>query len=293
MPDGEGIPRLVDLQAEEEPDMSRNAGARNEYWLFTRNNRNNRQVLIHNNANSVRNSNYRSNRQTKVVVHGWNSNGNSEINPLITSAYLDVADVNVIVVDWRNAASGAYTTSVRDVPSVGQHLGQFLQFVINTVGGNWNNFHLIGFSLGAHIVGNAGRTVGGRPVRVTGLDPAGPQWGGNSRALNSRDGVYVEAIHTDGGLLGIFDPIADADFYPNGGRNAQPGCAVSTCSHSRAYELFAASVRYNNFNGRRCANLNEARNNRCTGANLRMGNRDLNKRGTGLYALTTGRSWPF
>ncbi|XP_050671079.1 pancreatic triacylglycerol lipase-like isoform X2 [Leptidea sinapis] len=294
MPDGDGVPHLVDLEEKVDTESLKGRnGANNQYWLFTRNNPNNHQLIVNGNANTIWNSNYRANRQTKVVVHGWNSNGNSAINPMITSAFLAVSDVNVIVVDWRGAANGAYTTSVWAVPGVGQFLGNFLTWLVNTTGGNWNNFHLIGFSLGAHVVGNAGRTLGARTPRVTGLDPAGPQWGGNRNALNRGDGTYVECIHTDGGLLGIMDPIADADFYPNGGRSNQPGCGGSTCSHSRAYELFASSVRSNRFTGRRCNNLQEARDVRCTGATLMMGNNQLGKRGAGLYGLVTGGSWPF
>lgn len=90
------------------------------------------------------------------------------MNPLITAAFLSAMDANVIVVDWRGLASSNYFTAMAGVPSVGQHLGNFLIWLINTAGGNWNNVHLVGFSLGAHIVGNAGRTTGGRPSRVTG-----------------------------------------------------------------------------------------------------------------------------
>ncbi|XP_050342005.1 pancreatic triacylglycerol lipase-like isoform X1 [Nymphalis io] len=293
MPDGEGKPHLVDLQApvDEEFLQTRN-GARNEYWLFTRRNPSNRQVLVNGNANSIRNSNYNGNRPTKVIVHGWNSDGNTEMNPLITSAFLAVADVNVIILDWRSSAGGIYSTSVRAVPDVGRHLTNFLNFLFNTAGGNWNNVHLIGHSLGAHVVGNAGRASGNRPVRVTGMDPAGPQWGGNSNALNRNSGVYVESIHTNGGLLGIMDPISDADFYPNGGRN-QPGCSNSMCSHRRAPQLFASSIRSNHLVGRRCNNLNQAQNNQCSGATLVLGTSNLGKRGQGLYGLRTGNSWPF
>ncbi|KPI93581.1 Lipase member H [Papilio xuthus] len=156
-----------------------------------------------------------------------------------------------------------------------------------------NNQYWLFTSLGAHVVGNAGRTAGGRPRRVTGLDPAGPNWGGNSNALNRNAGGYVECIHTDGGLLGIFDPIGDTDFYPNGGRNAQPGCWISTCSHSRAYDLFASTVRTNHLVGRRCNNLNEARNVQCAGATLNMGNGVISKSGSGLYGLRTGDRWPY
>lgn len=86
----------------------------------------------------------------------------------MTSAFLAVQDCNVIVVDWRDLANRNYVTAANGVPGVGQFLGNFLIWLINTAGGNWNNVHLVGFSLGAHVVGNAGRTAGRRPRRVTG-----------------------------------------------------------------------------------------------------------------------------
>lgn len=120
------------------------------------------------NINSVRNSHYRANRGTVVIVHGWNNNGNTQMNPLIRSAFLAVQDVNVIVVDWHRLANSNYNTAAAGVPDVGRALGNFLVWLINNAGGNWNQVHLIGFSLGAHVVGNAGRQAGGRPARVTG-----------------------------------------------------------------------------------------------------------------------------
>lgn len=136
-------------------------------FLFRRN-PNNAQILVNGNANSVLNSNYQPSRPTKVIVHGWNSNGNAEVNTLITSAFLAVDDCNVIVLDWSSAASGLYTTSVLMVPSVGQHLGNFIQWLFNTAGGSWTGVHLVGHSLGAHIIGNAGRHVWSQPWRITG-----------------------------------------------------------------------------------------------------------------------------
>lgn len=120
-----------------------------------------------------------------------------------------------------------------------------------------------------------------------GLDPAGPRWGGNAQALNTQAGRYVEAIHTDGGTLGIMDRIAHVDYYPNGGRNPQPGCWISTCSHSRAYRFFAASVRYNRFAGRQCSNMNQVSNNQCAGSTLHMGNGIISKSGYVTFFLSS------
>lgn len=116
----------------------------------------------------------------------------------------------------------------------------------------------------------------------SGLDPAGPGWGNNNNALNRNSGAYVEAIHTDGRLLGIMDAIGDGNFYPNGGRSPQPGCSgvtASTCSHGRATDLFASTVRFNHLVGRLCPNIWEAELSTCSGSAFNMGNGDWNKRG--------------
>ncbi|CAH0592302.1 unnamed protein product [Chrysodeixis includens] len=294
MGDEEGNPVLVDLdEPVDENIVNARNGANNQYWLFTRRNPNNHQQLINGNLQSVRNSNYNSGRSIKVIVHGLNNNGGSHVNNVIRQAFLAVEDANVIVVDWRGLANSGYSNAFNGVPNVGQHLGDFLMWLIGNAGGNWNNVHLVGHSLGAHVIGNAGRRAGGRPRRITGLDPAGPGWGGNGNALNRNSGRYVECIHTDGRVTGIMNAIGDADFYPNGGRNPQPGCTNNVCSHGRANDLFASTVRHNHLVGRRCPNIWEAELSTCNGANFHMGNGNLGKSGSGLYALRTGRAWPF
>lgn len=112
------------------------------------------------------------------------------------------------------------------------------------------------------------------------MDPAGPLWNLNSNRLRASDAVYVEAIHTNGGLfgLGIGTAIADADFFANGGNN-QPGCLTPICSHNRAWEFFGASVSYNHLLGRKCSNMLQVTLNSCQGEVLNMGNGDFNKKG--------------
>lgn len=109
------------------------------------------------------------------------------------------------------------------------------------------------------------------------MDPAGPFWS-NSFALNKKSGQYVEVIHSNILARGITEPIAHADFYPNGGRS-QPGCTTNQCAHARSYEFFASSVRTNHFSARRCTNLLQAVLNRCNGEILNMGNGNLTKSG--------------
>nr|AFI64310.1 neutral lipase [Helicoverpa armigera] len=298
-PDGEGNMHTVDLEGE--PDMElldeieRNP-ANNLYLLFTRRNPRNAQTLVINNANSITSSNFNANHPTVVIAHGWLSNQNTDINPTIRDAYLNKAETNVIVLDWRRLALSDYYTAARGVPAVGRGLGQFLAFLNSVTRQPFTSMHLVGFSLGAHLVGNAGRELGGRAARITALDPAGPLWNYNSNRVNPNDGVYVEAIHTDGGYtvggLGIGTNVANVDFYPNGGIS-QPGCLTNICNHNRAWELLAATVSYNHLVGRLCANNTQLTFNNCRGAELRMGNNDLRKWGDGMYRLDTARIYPF
>ncbi|XP_059050838.1 hepatic triacylglycerol lipase-like [Achroia grisella] len=292
MPDEEGVPRLVDLkEAADQTLLNTRHGANNQYWLLTRQNAGIYQILEHGDSNSIWNSNYDGSKPLVVVVHGFNSNGYSVLT--MARAFFSVHDVNVIVVDWRTVANSNYVTAVSGVAEVGRFLGDFLNWLIEITGGDWNNVHLIGVSLGAHVVGSAGMQVGGISARVTGLDAAGPLWTGNTNALNSSAAQYVEVIHTDGGRLGIFNPIGDADFYPNGGRHPQPGCLTTMCSHIRAYTLFASSVITDHFQSSLCTDVEQAENVQCSGPVFNMGNGIFAKRGAGIYGLTTEDSWPY
>ncbi|XP_075979737.1 pancreatic triacylglycerol lipase-like [Anticarsia gemmatalis] len=298
-PGGDGVMHTVDLEAE--PDMelieevTRNPN-NNQYLLFTRRNPRNAQTLVMNNANSIRNSNFNPSQPIVVIAHGWLSNQNTDINPTIRDAYLGRSDTNVIVLDWRRLALSDYVTAANGVPAVGRGLGQFLAFVNQVTGAPFTNMHIVGFSLGAHLVGNAGRELRGRAARVTGLDPAGPLWNVNRNRLQPTDAVYVEAIHTDGGYtvggLGIGSNVANADFYPNGGIS-QPGCLTNLCNHNRAWELFAATVTYNRLIGQLCTNNLQITWDNCRGRSLHMGNDDLRKTGSGMYRVNTGRRYPF
>lgn len=70
--------------------------------------------------------------------------------------------------EWSRLALSDYATAALGVPAVGRGLGQFLAWLSSVTGAPLSNMHLVGFSLGAHLVGNAGRELGGRVARVTG-----------------------------------------------------------------------------------------------------------------------------
>ena len=79
-----------------------------------------------------------------------------------------------------------------------------------------------GYSLGAHVVAEAGRTfnrrTGKQVARITGLDPAKPCFEKEDwlSGLQQGDGKFIDVIHSNSALIGQLDPCGDADFYPNG-----------------------------------------------------------------------------
>lgn len=64
-----------------------------------------------------------------------------------------------------------------------------------------DDVHLIGHSLGAHIAGYAGAELQGQVGRISGLDPAKPdfEYMPSHVRLDPTDAMLVDVIHTDSG----------------------------------------------------------------------------------------------
>ncbi len=104
-------------------------------------------------------------------------------------AYLENGMPNVICLDWGKLSTPNrviqrpfsflfYGKAVLNVPTVGIQVARFMHFLIKSkVAPSPSSFHLIGHSLGAHVMGCAGyaiRRMTGMDVgRISGLDPAG------------------------------------------------------------------------------------------------------------------------
>lgn len=161
--------------------------------------------------------------------------------------------------DW-SAISGNpfYPMSMMATPKVGKYYGTYLNYLIEEIGINPKDIHLVGHSLGAHVSGFAGREVKkGKIGRISGmlyyignirdelvikqfffsgLDPALPGFDVglvSSGTLSNNDADFVDVIHTCAGFLGYKMPLGHADFYPNGGGPPQPGCSILEVSFSR------------------------------------------------------------
>ncbi|KAF6210752.1 hypothetical protein GE061_013862 [Apolygus lucorum] len=271
------------------------------FYLYTKSTLNSPQLLQINNSTQLKSSNYVSSKKTIVVTHGYMDSVHSDITQKIKNALLEFNDVNVIGIDWSYYTKNIiYSWVAGETSGVGNYVGRFVTFLIEQ-GLSTENVHLIGHSLGAHVSGFAGKTLkanGYTAARVTGLDPALPGFNGNddSSRLASTDGNFVDCIHTCGGLLGFDVPICQADFFPNGGINVQPGCTwldFGACSHGRSFEYFAESIdSTHHFYSEMCNAVVDGVPYGCSNDGAEMGY-FANPEILGEFYLTTASSSPF
>ena len=110
---------------------------------------------------------------------------------------------NVFGVNWSNGSQTTfYNSAVANTRVVGALVGFFVERLLNITKAPPENVHLIGHSLGAHVVGYAGKRLkksNRRIGRITALDPAGPsfQMENPEARIDREDANYVEALHTD------------------------------------------------------------------------------------------------
>ncbi|CAG2101627.1 unnamed protein product [Medioppia subpectinata] len=167
---------------------------------------------------------------------------------------------NIILVAWgKGAKISSYYLAAANTQVVGGLVAYFINRLCEIYNIKNDMFSLIGHSLGAHVMGQAGRRLyKPRVARITGLDPAGPGFRDDARRLNRNDASLVIILHTDISEYTITEGLGQplhsghVDFFPNGGK-LQPGCASSrgilnaikairadeqlSCSHLRACDL--------------------------------------------------------
>ena len=208
------------------------------------------------------------------IVHGFlNTNEESWMHEM-KDAMLRERDQHVVLVGWgRGADIGAtnYPQAAGNTQAVGEWLWQLTSQIRKVAPGVY--MYGVGHSLGAHVLGKAGRT-GMALDRITGLDPAGPlfELKNSEKRLNRNDAPLVDVIHTDGyrpnpklslrirttpqlpttvldlkvpgvNHFGTTIPLGTVDFYPNGGRD-QPGTNILNLvrGHELAHQLFIWSI---------------------------------------------------
>ncbi|KAK7503999.1 hypothetical protein BaRGS_00004731 [Batillaria attramentaria] len=182
------------------------------FHLFTRRNRHNGQVLsTRYRGVSVRGSLLDARRPVKIIIHGFLQNYRSPWIVELTQALLQRDDVNVISVNWAAGSGFPYTQAAANTRVVGAEVARLITLLGQRKAISARNVHIIGHSLGAHVAGEAGRQLQDTLGRISGLDPADPNFSFQPTEVRL-DPSY-----------GTLQPMGHVDFYPNGGLD-QPGC---------------------------------------------------------------------
>ncbi|XP_017112664.1 vitellogenin-1-like [Drosophila elegans] len=218
-------------------------------------------------------------KKVVILATGWTTtvNGSDTIEEL-SRAYNCRGDVNFVAVDAARFVDTLYTWSAFNTEEIGENIALGLVKLLDVM--PVENIHLIGHSLGAHIVGSAGRhlqRLTGKIVpRITGLDPAKPCFneGEVLSGLLRGDARFIDVIHSNSGVLGKRDPLGDVDFYPGGLGPLPVGCVLVTCAHARAWQYFTETVypgNERNFLAARCTSLSGLRQSLCRSEEVPMG----------------------
>ncbi|EDV35192.1 uncharacterized protein Dana_GF22327 [Drosophila ananassae] len=218
-------------------------------------------------------------KKVVILATGWTTTVNgSDTIEVFSKAYNCRGDVNFVAVDAARFVDTLYTWSAFNTEEIGENIALGLVKLLDVM--PVENIHLIGHSLGAHIVGAAGRHLtrltGSVIPRITGLDPAKPCFneGEVLSGLLRGDAKFIDVIHSNSGVLGKRDPLGDADFYPSGLSPLPAGCYSVVCAHARSWEYYAETVypgNERNFMATRCSSLTRLREFRCPGDEIPMG----------------------
>lgn len=100
-----------------------------------------------------------------MIIHGWSVDGLLEtwIWKIVGALKSRQSQpVNVGLVDWISLAHQHYAIAVRNTRVVGQEVAALLLWLEESMKFSRSKVHLIGYSLGAHVSGFAGSSMGGK-----------------------------------------------------------------------------------------------------------------------------------
>jgi len=199
------------------------------------------------------------NRRTIIIINWHPLQERSSWEWELKDLWLELDDVNVIIVDPLTRGEGSPEKAAHITRIVGRSLTVLLYYLAQLNGLSLyddsfdERLYLVGYSLGAQVAAFVGRDLAGMSGRITGLDPAGKIFDGlpTRFRLDRSDARLVDTLRTNarsrsssGDLdeLGSgLDNIGHLDYYANDGQH-QPACHVKTlgCSHSMARTYYSA-----------------------------------------------------
>lgn len=143
--------------------------------------------------------------------------------------------------------------------------------------------------------------------------------------LDPTDAVFVDVIHSCGGVLGFLQPLGKIDFYPNAGTAIQPGCCCvpemmgkafllagnlfasthkrkrlltseisEACSHGRSYVYFTESINSKTgLSATKCNSWDSYMNGKCANSQVVLMGEHVDQTASGLFFLRTRSSAPY
>ncbi|XP_065205846.1 endothelial lipase-like [Planococcus citri] len=206
--------------------------------------------LILNDPETLKHAKFNRGADFKFIFHGYTQSKDTPMMAQIRHEYFKDEEWNIIYIDYHPLAHQGcyYGSAVPSAPQIGRCAASLLKQLFNirsevTI----DQFHFIGFSLGAQICAQVSKHL--RPLRIpriTGCDPAFPGFFGGTQdsidILNKQHADFVDVIHTNMGVSGVYLSDAHYDIYADDG-TAQPGCYKNpVCCHARALQIFTESI---------------------------------------------------
>ncbi|XP_022095919.1 pancreatic triacylglycerol lipase-like [Acanthaster planci] len=190
---------------------------------------------------------------TKFVIHGFTDNGEKDWVLNLKDELLKKGDFNVIGVDWEKGATAGFIVSGycqarQNIRVVARQIANLIKKMQSSFSEfDLDDVHIIGHSLGGQMAGYVGEEFGGKIGRISGMDPAEPEFEGDETGcrLDPTDAKFVDASHCS--MYGIYQPVGHVDIYPNYGTH-MPGCVIwpnlmeAECGHLKAIDYFTDSI---------------------------------------------------
>uniref|UniRef100_A0AAR5Q9D1 Lipase domain-containing protein n=2 Tax=Dendroctonus ponderosae TaxID=77166 RepID=A0AAR5Q9D1_DENPD len=278
--------------------------------------------VVTTNRESIESAGYVKGKFLFVLVHDFTSSGYSGwIKHISRVLKARTKGCNILSVDWHAGSGPPYDQAIANARVVALEIASMLNFLKANHELTFQQVHLIGHGVGAHIAGYVGKSL--KPHKITGLDPSGRRFDGmpSPVRLDHTDAEYVEVLHTDAmdyTSQGAKDILGHTDFFINNAE-AQPGCPVDQtsydllaltramlnqgevmpgCSHKRAYKYYIESLEIEEctFLGIKCQSYADFRQGKCTtcGHNCRtFGLVSYSEPNNGSYFLQTDSTKPY